>query len=298
MNRVALFLATFALVAAGCKSTGGGGAKEGSASSARTGSSATTPSAGPYGKPGFVTMPGDEGRLWVFRSDAKELDEFKQQGELAKHVTRPGAGPGGITLKAPDSETILEFAAACDGFQTFVRDGRIWVFRPGTKDLEEFRKTGEPAKSITRPNAGPMRMTVRGPDIETVTEYICARDGFVTHFEDGRLWVFRSDAKELGEFKQQGELAKHVTRPGAGPGGITLKAPDSETIVEYAAARDGFVTFLRDGRIWVFRPGTKDLAEFLETGEPAKSVTRPNAGPLRMTVRGPDIETIDGYLLP
>jgi hypothetical protein len=63
-----------------------------------------------------------------------------------------------------------------------------------------------------------------------------AKDGFYTQLEDGRLWVFKNDSKELAEFKSKGELAKHVTRPGAGPGGITLRAPDSETIDRYLAA--------------------------------------------------------------
>ena len=51
--------------------------------------------------------------------------------------------------------------------------------------------------------------------------------------EDGRLWVFREGAKELSLFEEAGELAKHVIRPGAGPGGMTIKGPDADTIDAY-----------------------------------------------------------------
>lgn len=64
-----------------------------------------------YQRPGFVVEMVD-GRLWVFRENAPELDTFQSGGELAKHVTRPAAGPNFITLKAPDSETIDEYLNA------------------------------------------------------------------------------------------------------------------------------------------------------------------------------------------
>jgi hypothetical protein len=231
MNRFAFrSLAVAALAAAGCQQTA---RSDGEGETAQLPSGAAS---SPYARPGFVVLQKEESRLWVFREGAKELAEFQANGELAKHVTRPGAGPGGMTVKAPDSETIIEYAVARPGFVTAVRDGRIWVFRPGSKDLAEFEKTGEPAKSVTRPGAGPLRMTVKGPDADTITEYVCARPGFVTRCDEGRLWVFREGAKELAEFQANGELAKHVTRPGAGPGGMTLKAPDNATLNEYVAA--------------------------------------------------------------
>jgi hypothetical protein len=248
------------------------------------------------GAAGFTVIPAADNRIWVFRDGSKELEEFRKQGELVKCVTLPGAGPGGMTVRAADKETIVDYAVARDGFVTFVREGRIWVFRPGSKDLAEFEKTGEPAKSVTRPGAGPMGMTIKSSDSATITEYLCAKRGFVTLSRDERLWVFKSGSKELDEFQKQGELAKHVTRPCAGPKGITVKAPDAETIVDYCAACDGFATFVREGRVWVFRPGSKDLAEFEKTGEPAKSVTRISAGPMGMTIKGPDSDTIDAYV--
>lgn len=284
MKRLILSCSAAAMLAvSGCK-TGGGAADDDA--KARE----------PYGRPGFTVIPAADNRIWVFRDGSKELDEFRSKGELVKFVTRPGAGPGGMTVRAPDADTILSYAVAREGFTTHVRENRIWVFRPGSKELAEFEKSGEPAKSVTRPGVGPMRMTVKGPDANTITEYVCTKRGFVTKYDDGRIWAFRKGSKELAEFEKQGELAKHVTRPGVGPGGMTVKAPDSATILDYVVANDGFSTFVREGRIWVFRPGTKELAEFEKSGEPAKQVTRIGAGPGNMTVKGPDSATIDAYV--
>ncbi len=59
------------------------------------------------------------------------------------------------------------------------------------------------------------------------------RPGFFTKVEGGRLWVFREGSKELAEFKAKGEPAQQVTRIGAGPNGMSIKAPDSATIDSY-----------------------------------------------------------------
>jgi uncharacterized protein (TIGR03000 family) len=122
--------------------------------------------------------------------------------------------------------------------------------------------------------------------------------GFVTFIEDGRLWVFRQGSKELADFRKDGELAKHVIRPGAGPNGMTVKAPDTETVLAYTLARDGFVTVLEKGgeRLWVFKTGSKELADFKRDGELAKHVVRIKAGPMGMTIKAPDAETIDAYM--
>jgi hypothetical protein len=139
-------------------------------------------------------------------------------------------------------------------------------------------------------------MTIKGPDAETLDAYIYSNPNFVALLEDGRLWVFRPGSKDLADFQKHGELAKHVVRPGVGPGGMTIKAPDNETINAYMAAREGFRTVVKNDRLWVFRGGTKELADYLKKGEPAYHVTRPSAGPLGMTIKAPDVETIDAYL--
>ena len=64
------------------------------------------------------------------------------------------------------------------------------------------------------------------------------RAGFYTELDkDGRLWVFKAGSAELAEFKAEGKPARHVVRPAAGPGGVTLKAVDFETLDAYQAAR-------------------------------------------------------------
>jgi len=125
-----------------------------------------------------------------------------------------------------------------EGFVTLESDGRWWIFRAGSKDLAAFHKVGEPAIHVSRINAPPLKVTLRAPDLATLEEYLTAKPGFVTKFEDGRLWVFRKGAKELAMYLKDGELAQHVIRPGAGPRRMTLKAPDRTTIEDYLAAKD------------------------------------------------------------
>jgi hypothetical protein len=74
-------------------------------------------------------------------------------------------------------------AAACattesltkPGFYTEVKDGRLWVFREGSKELAEFKKSGEPAQQVTRVGAGPKGMTIKGPDAKTIDDYLAAK---------------------------------------------------------------------------------------------------------------------------
>ena len=218
------------------------------------------------------------------------------------------------------------------GFVTKVDDGRLWVFKKDAKELAEFAKHGELVKSVTRVAAGPNRMTVRAADTATIDAYLAAapatvnpapvvlpssqfdKAGFVTKVDDGRLWVFKKDAKELAEFIKHGELVKSVTRVAVGPNRMTVRAADSATIDAYLAAepktvnapassasadpyaRPGFITKMKDGRLWVFSEGAKELAEFEKHGELVKSVTRVAAGPNRVSVRAADSATIDAYL--
>lgn len=134
------------------------------------------------------------------------------------------------------------------------------------------------------------------PHAAMVADAANSRPGFVTIEADGRLTVFQHDSKELASFQKDGELGKSVTRIGAGPKGMTLRAPDAETIDGYLMARPGFATRVVDGRIWVFQADSKDWLEFLATGEPAKSVTRIGAGPHGMTVKASDTAVIDAWL--
>ncbi|MEX0866922.1 MAG: hypothetical protein WD030_06150 [Pirellulales bacterium] len=248
----------------------------------------------PYAKRGFVTVEED-GRLWVLKIGTPELADFFKDGELAKHVVRPGAGPGGRTIKAPDAETIDEYLTAKSGFVTLIEDGRLWVFHESSEELADFTSQGELAKHVIRPGAGPGGMTIKAPDAETLDEYLLAKPGFMTKVEDGRLWVIALGSEEEAAFKKDGELAKHVIQPAAGPNGMTIKAPDAETIAKYMASAEGFHVVLEDGRVWVFKSGSPEYTQFKQDGEPAKSVTRPGAGPRGVTLRAVDAETLDAY---
>ncbi len=122
------------------------------------------------------------------------------------------------------------------------------------------------------------------------------REGFVTRMEDGRLWVFLSGSEKLADYDKSGELAKHVIRPGKGPGGVTIKAPEGSIIDAYMLAKPGFITRVEDGRLWVFRAGSSEFKQFEKSGELAKHVIRPGAGPLGMTIKAPDTATVDTYM--
>jgi len=248
-----------------------------------------------WDRPGYITFEED-GRIWVFAEGAEELAQYRSAGELAKHVTRIAAGPEGRTLKAPDSDTILGYVAVRAGFTTMVEAGRLWVFKTGSDALRQYNEHGELAKHVTRIAVGPLGCTVKGPDKGVITAYLTHKPGFVTMAEDGRLWVFRDGSKELEQKLGGGELAKHTTIVGKGPWGMTLKGPDRGVIVDYMTRQPGYVTVIEDSRLWVFRAGSPAAKQFAEIGEPAKRVTRINAGPMGMTVMGPDRATIDAYL--
>jgi hypothetical protein len=60
--------------------------------------------------------------------------------------------------------------------------------------------------------------------------------------------------------------------------------------------KPGFYTEVRDNRLWVFREGSKELAEFKQHGEPAHQLTRVGAGPNGITIKSSDASVIDDYL--
>ncbi len=63
--------------------------------------------------PGYSVFDADdEGRLWIFRADAKELAEFSKSKEIAKFVSLVGEGPNGVTIKGPDLETLNDYMKA------------------------------------------------------------------------------------------------------------------------------------------------------------------------------------------
>lgn len=63
------------------------------------------------------------------------------------------------------------------------------------------------------------------------------KPGFVTKVENGRLWVFKEGSKELADFEKNGEPTINVSHIGEGPEGMTIKAPSTEVIDAYTAAK-------------------------------------------------------------
>lgn len=60
--------------------------------------------------------------------------------------------------------------------------------------------------------------------------------------------------------------------------------------------KPGFWTREVDGRLWVFRSGSRELAAFRRDGPPARQVTRLGVGPNGMALKATDATIIDGYL--
>jgi hypothetical protein len=61
------------------------------------------------------------------------------------------------------------------GFQTFVRENRLWVFEAGSKEATEFAAGKEPHLMVTRVGEGPNGMTVRSTKAETIAAYLAAK---------------------------------------------------------------------------------------------------------------------------
>ena len=126
-----------------------------------------------YAKPGFVVLE-DDGRLWVFREGSDDLAAFQESGEPAKQVVRPLAAPGGVTVKSTESATIDEYLTTLPGFYTQMEEGRLWVFKTDSAELDAFLQTGEPAKQVVRPLAGPFGLTIKAVASEVIDDYLAA----------------------------------------------------------------------------------------------------------------------------
>lgn len=182
------------------------------------------------------------------------------------------------------------------GYFVEPRDGRLWVFLEGTQDLEEFRTIGEPAKTVTRINAGPDGMTLRGPSREVLTGYAASTPRYHARVIDGRLWLFDTEHEDVDALLRHGPPADRVTVIGKGPDGMSLCATERETIYDWLYGAAGFHTEIVDERLWVLAKPSRELEEFRSHGELAKSVTRIKAGPGGITLRGPSSEVLDAYL--
>ena len=123
-----------------------------------------------------------------------------------------------------------------------------------------------------------------------------ARPGFFTQERDGRLWVFPEGSEDHKAFLEKGPPVRQVRRISAGPNGMTLISTEAEHLDAYQAAKPGFFTQVRDGRLWVFPEGSEDHKAFLEKGPPVRQVRRISAGPNGMTLISTEAEHLDAYL--
>ncbi len=57
------------------------------------------------------------------------------------------------------------------GFVTKIEDGRLWVFKQGSKELEQFEQHGEPTVSVANIGGGPEGMTIKAPSQAVLDEY-------------------------------------------------------------------------------------------------------------------------------
>lgn len=58
----------------------------------------------------------------------------------------------------------------------------------------------------------------------------------------------------------------------------------------------GFETHVENGRLWVFKADSAELAAFKAQGEPAVFVSRIGDGPDGMTLRGSTNEVLEAYI--
>ena len=192
--------------------------------------------------PGFSTHLED-GRIWVFTPGSEAEAMFLKVGEPAKSVTRIGVGPMGKSVRSDDGAVIdayldaKEHIDAIKGeFAIYHEDGRIWVFEAHSKAHKMYMDVGEPAKSVTILGAGPQGQTVRSDDKSVILAWRASADGFATHIEDGRVWVFEPGSEAEAMFLKVGEPAKSVTRIGVGPMGMSVRSNDGSIIDAYLEA--------------------------------------------------------------
>jgi len=123
------------------------------------------------------------------------------------------------------------------------------------------------------------------------------RAGYVLFEGDKATWIFHDGSEALKDHMAGRELAKHVTKMSNVNGKVrTLKAPDTQTIEAYLAARPGFATRVIDGYLWVFYQGSEELAIVDAGGELAKHVTKmTNINGKVRTLKAPDAETLKAY---
>jgi len=122
------------------------------------------------------------------------------------------------------------------------------------------------------------------------------KPGFATFpAEAGRMWVFRMPSPVLIDFVSKGDLAKRVSLVGEGPLGKTVYAAERATVLDYLAAKEGFITHAREGDLWVFRADEPELRDFYRQGELGKMVAWVGEGPLGSNLKAANRSTLVEY---
>lgn len=237
-----------------------------------------------------------DGRIWIFGAGEPALEAFRTEGPPASHVTWPAAGPGGETLKALEEAVLLEWSATRPGFTARLVGEELWIVR-GDGRGQEALDDGRPGESAVRwEGAGPMGVDLVASDLEVLSSYLHGRPGFEVFLEEGVLWAYPAGS-EAALAHRIGQRPKDSAEyPGAGPGGVTLRAPSREVALGYLGQREGFEVVLVGGRLWVFADGDPDWQRFQAEGALSQRCTLPLAGPLGVTLVGTDLVTLERYL--
>lgn len=157
---------------------------------------------------------------------------------LAGCAGGPAERPAGVLFAdAAPEVTIEQPSFARPGYSAFVRGDRLWVFEANSPACKEFVANGPSlARAVRINDGGPDGMTICADSGATIDGYLCSRVGFRVEVVDDRVWVFRADSPEHGAFLADGPPRQHAVHIHSGPGGRTLKAPDSETLAAYLEA--------------------------------------------------------------
>ena len=160
-------------------------------------------------------------------------------------------------------------------------------------DTAAMGMTSDPQPEQSTASSSQAARTPEAPAVD-MTKY--ERSGFHTSMHSGVLWVIPTDSSEYEQFKSSGYPARSVTRVGAGPGGVSIRAFDADHITAYLASKPGFHTSMNSGVLWVIPTDSSEYEQFQSSGYPARSVTRIGAGPGGVSIRAFDADHIDLYL--
>ena len=115
------------------------------------------------------------------------------------------------------------------------------------------------------------------------------------------LWVFPSGSRGAARYRAGLSPGSHIMMVGVGPGGENICAPDRATAIAFLGRRPGFVTMTEEiGEetllLWIFREGSAEAAAARAGMRPLRSVSRIGVGPAGISLRAPDVATLDAYM--